>query len=152
MGIGVVTIAAYIIFVLWTFFTAPQGSNQVNAFGTPYLLMSTLLMAYNIHDFIAQNIIKNPKKEDYRLIVIVTFILGTLIYMFIAEIGAFCNTFVYLAIVNRVSFKSQPETIEDYFQIGSMQVTVIEFLYLLHLFTVFPQHAKLSKYTLINLG
>ena len=58
------------------------------AFGDPTLLISTLLMAYLIHDFMTQNIMKNPNKQDYRLIIGVTFLFGTLIYTFIT-LGSF---------------------------------------------------------------
>jgi hypothetical protein len=47
-------------------------------------------MAFVIHDLLAKNIVKNPNKEDYRSIVAVTFLLGTLVYVFIAE-GSFGN-------------------------------------------------------------
>jgi hypothetical protein len=88
MGIGVISIISYLIFVGWAMISAPKGEHEIPAFGDPSLLISTLLMAYFIHDLLAQNIVKNPQKEDYRLIVGITFLLGTIIYTFIT-LGSF---------------------------------------------------------------
>ena len=88
MGLGIISIVSYVIFVGWTMVTAPEYHQEIPAFGNPFLLISTLLMALSIHDLIAQNILKNPNKEDYRSIVGVTFIFGTLIYTFVT-LGSF---------------------------------------------------------------
>jgi hypothetical protein len=93
MGIGIVSIVIYLIFIGWTLVTAPAGDIKMEPFGSPNLLVSTLLMAYNVHDIVTQNIIKNHRKEDYRSIVAVTFLMGTLVYTFITE-GSFGKIFV----------------------------------------------------------
>ena len=45
-------------------------------------------MAYSIHDFLIQNILKNPKREQYQGIVNVTFLIGTIAYTYMA-LGSF---------------------------------------------------------------
>jgi hypothetical protein len=47
--------------------------------------------------------------------------------------------------VNRIPFKKIPETIEDYFESGGWQVGVIEVLYVVHLFSAFPNFTIISK-------
>jgi hypothetical protein len=41
-------------------------------------------MAFTVHDFIVQNIIKNPNRLEYVKMVVQTFIIGIATYMFIA--------------------------------------------------------------------
>jgi hypothetical protein len=42
------------------------------------------MMAFSIHDFLVQNIIKNPRRNEYQPAVAATFILGSLAYIYIA--------------------------------------------------------------------
>jgi hypothetical protein len=93
MGIGIINIVLYLIFIGWTLATAPAGDIKMEQFGSPNLLISTLLMAFSIHEIIPQNIIKNHRREDYRSIIAVTFLMGTLIYIYITE-GSFGKIFV----------------------------------------------------------
>ena len=90
LGYGIISIISYLIFLLWAQLTAPPGPHTVPASGSPVLLASTLMMAYSIHDFMVQNIIKNPKREQYIPIVNGTFVIGTLAYTYIT-MGAFGN-------------------------------------------------------------
>lgn len=48
------------------------------------------MMAYSVHDFLVQNIIKNPNRQDYQKMVTQTFTFGTLSYAFVA-LGGFGN-------------------------------------------------------------
>ncbi len=84
MGIGVLSIVAALVFITWSHFTAPAGENRVPAFGDPYTMISSLVLGYSVHDFLAQNIIKNPNRQHYKWIVFITFVLGTFIYTFLA--------------------------------------------------------------------
>jgi len=40
-------------------------------------------MAFSVHDFIVQNLIRDPNRSDYIKIVVQTFIIGIAAYMFI---------------------------------------------------------------------
>lgn len=51
-------------------------------------------MAYSVHDFLVQNIIKNPNRQDYQKMVTQTFTFGTLSYAFVA-LGGF-GTFGFI--------------------------------------------------------
>lgn len=93
LAYGIISIISYLIFLLWAQLTTPPGPHTVQVEGQPYLLASTLMMAYSIHDFMVQNIIKNPRREEYIPIVNATFIIGTLVYTYIA-MGAF-GTFAF---------------------------------------------------------
>ena len=93
LAIGILSIISYICFLLWSHFTSPSGPRVVPTFGYPELLAATLLMAFSIHDFLVQNIIKNPNKQQYQCIVNTTFIAGTLAYIYIA-LASFCIYFL----------------------------------------------------------
>lgn len=88
LAYGIISIITYVIFLLWAHITAPAGPKVVPATGPPYQLASALFMAYSIHDFLIQNILKNPKREQYQGIVNVTFLIGTIAYTYMA-LGSF---------------------------------------------------------------
>ena len=114
MAVGVVGSVIYLIFLVWAFVTAPGGSNTVPATGYPFNLIATLVTAFEVHDFLAQNIIKNPRRHEYNEVVSVTFIAGGFVYL-VSLLSSFCNFFIILAIVNRTPMTSQPQLISDYF-------------------------------------
>jgi hypothetical protein len=74
--------------MIWAQITSPSGPNTIPSTGSPFTLASTLMTAYSIHDFLMQNIIKNPNRQDYKKIVGITYVIGTAAYTFIAY-GAF---------------------------------------------------------------
>lgn len=88
MAFGIISIIAYLLFLTWAQLSAPKGDNRIPESGSFYDLASALLMAFSVHDFIVQNIIKNPHRQDYIKIVLLTFIIGTAAYMFIT-LGSF---------------------------------------------------------------
>ena len=47
-------------------------------------MTSSLMMGYSIHDFLIQNLIKNPKRQEYQGVVKATFAFGTLAYTYMA--------------------------------------------------------------------
>jgi hypothetical protein len=57
-------------------------------------------MAYSIHDFVVQVMIKNPNRAQYPKLVVLTYILGTFAYTYISY-GSF-------AILNRDPIKTKP--------------------------------------------
>lgn len=107
MGIGILSIASYVIFIGWALVTAPSGDNQIPLLGNPFQLAQLLFLAYSVHDIIAQNIIKNPKREDYHFILAVTFGIATLAYTFVAG-GSFGKALSILSISQQGSLQEEP--------------------------------------------
>ena len=62
MAYGILSIIIYIIFLGWAQVTAPAGPNSVPTSGDPFILASVMIGAFEIHMFLAQNIIKNPRR------------------------------------------------------------------------------------------
>lgn len=84
LAYGIISIVGYMGFLLWAQITAPTGPRQLKALGDPIELTSALMMAFSVHGFLAANIIRYPKRENYSRVVGVTFAIGTLSYIFIA--------------------------------------------------------------------
>ena len=88
MALGVVSYILFVIFLSWAFVTAPAGPHTVPTSGPPFFLAAALISSLEIHDFLAQNILKNPNKKAYNSIVQWSFFIGTLVYLFATE-GSF---------------------------------------------------------------
>lgn len=115
MGIGIFSIIMYALFIAWALLTAPSGEKEVPAMGSPYLMISTLLMAYSIHDIISQNILKHQDKSNYGTIILATFIIGTIIYTFVG-FGSFCKihlTQPLLIVLHTRKLRKQLRTISN---------------------------------------
>lgn len=88
LAYGIISIIGYILFIIWAQFSAPQGPKTVPTFVEPVAIASTFMMGYSIHDFLLANIIKNPDRSQYHNTVRWTFLLGSIVYAFIA-LGSF---------------------------------------------------------------
>lgn len=82
LAYGIISIVTYLLFLLWAFFTAPAGPHSVPVEGPSVTLIATLMMGYSIHDFLVQNLIKNPRRYEYQGVVKATFFLGTIAYAY----------------------------------------------------------------------
>jgi cellobiose-specific phosphotransferase system component IIC len=49
------------------------------------------------------------------------------------------------AIVNRVPFKTPPETINDFFRTGQWQSSLLNAVYMIHMISAFPNFLIISK-------
>ena len=68
--------------------SAPPGPKTVPTTGSPLLMLTSLMMGYSIHDFLVQNLIKNPRRSEYQGVVKSTFTIGTSLYILMA-MGSF---------------------------------------------------------------
>jgi hypothetical protein len=64
-------------------------------------------------------------------------LIGGIAYYYIAFMGSFGNFTIYLGIVNRTNY-TDSQTIEGFFNSNQWQVKVLEGIYLIHLYSVFP--------------
>lgn len=49
--------------MIWAQLTAPEGPNTVKPIGDPIKLAGSLITAFSLHNLLAQNMIKNPKRQ-----------------------------------------------------------------------------------------
>ena len=81
---GIISIITYVAFIAWSIVTAPPGPNTVPTTGPWVVIASSLMMGYSVHDFLVQNLIKNPRRHEYQGVVKSTFVLGTLAYLYMS--------------------------------------------------------------------
>ena len=81
---GIITIIAYMIFLTWAQITAPKGPRSVPMFGEPMNMSAFLILAFTIHSFMPQNMLKNPEREQYQRAIGFTFLIGVIIYIYVA--------------------------------------------------------------------
>lgn len=82
LAYGIISIIAYLSFLVWAQFSAPKGSKTVPVIGSPVSLASSLITAYAIHDFLVANILKNPDRATYHSSARRSFFIGTIAYIF----------------------------------------------------------------------
>lgn len=88
LAYGIISILTYVGFLIWAHWTAPTGEKTVPETGSWFQLASSLMMGFSVHDFIIQNMIRNPNRHQYVSMVVQTFIIGTLTYAFFT-VGSF---------------------------------------------------------------
>lgn len=88
MAFGLVAFFSYLIFLIWAQITAPSGPHTVPATGSPAILAAALISNLEIHDFLAQNILKVKEKNQYQSVVKYSFIFGPAIFFF-CSLGSF---------------------------------------------------------------
>ena len=67
MALGIIAAGLFLLFMVWALVTAPSGPKKIPINGQPYILASALITLFEIHDFLAQNIIKNLTKTNTKL-------------------------------------------------------------------------------------
>ena len=92
MALGIVGLVIYVIFLIWAWATAPPGPHVVSANGNAVILAGSLITMLEIHNFLAENIIKHHNKADYQGILKKVFLMGTVFYIF-STMGSFGTYF-----------------------------------------------------------
>ncbi len=75
-------------------------------------------LAFAIQAFFIPVIMKNPLKKRHSLLLLIAYIIGACVYFYISLMGSF-------GIMNRSPLKSNPQTIEDYFEVGNVELRII---------------------------
>lgn len=113
MAFGLLSTVFYCFFIFWIFSNRPQPSNGENSF--PLMkessiadLLAVFATAFSIQNVFVQILRKNPEQKSYKKIIIITFLTGYAIYLFIGVFGG-------LALLNRKPITAHPRSIMDYF-------------------------------------
>jgi len=75
-------------------------------------------LAFAIQAFFIPVLMKNPAKSKHILITFIAYGIGACIYFYISFIGTF-------GIMNRNPITKDPQTIEDYFKVGNIELRII---------------------------
>ncbi len=129
----------YVLFLFWLTLTTDSGPKKIPATHPDFVdLAAALAQGFAIQTFFIPILKKNPNNKLYKKMLGLTYVIGTIIYLFIAYSGAYSTICIYVGLVNRTPVRT-PETIEDYFGNGSdWQVVLVEVIYLVHLYSAFP--------------
>lgn len=101
-------------------------------------LAAALGQGFAIQTFFIPILKHNNDRKNYKNLVAITYLAGIIIYGFIGYVGALSNCLFRIGIMNRKTNKT-PDLIEDYFVNKDWAVLAIETIYLLHLFSAFPE-------------
>lgn len=94
MGYGIISIAAYIIFLLWVEITSSNESTTTPFHptgSTTVRLSAAMGQAFSIQAFFIPIMRKSRNKTNFMLYTILTYLIGGIIYYYIAYIGAYGN-------------------------------------------------------------
>ena len=92
MGYGVISIAAYLFFLIWVIATAPSGPTTVPAFGSGLAGFAAMMgNAYSIQGFFLPVIRCYQQPRRHPLILLLAYLIGGLAYYYIAYMGAYGN-------------------------------------------------------------
>lgn len=137
MAYGIISIVTYVLFLVWSTITYDQGFDESHyvAKGTGAIdLAAAMGQAFSIQSFFIPVIKKAPNPQKYTLYTLIAYIVGCSAYYYIAFAGS-------VSIWHRHFFgegSDHQDTIEDYFRPGKWEVNIIEAIYLVHLYSVFP--------------
>jgi len=117
MALGIVSIIAYVLFLIWVVVTYDQGYNNYEyiPFGTGYINMAAAMgQAFSIQSFFIPVLKKNKNPKRHGFYVLIAYVFGTIAYYYIAYMGS-------VGILHRdyVAASGVQVTIEGFFPTGA---------------------------------
>lgn len=95
MGLGIVSIVGYLIFLIWVVATAPAGHQEIPAFGEGEVDFAAAMgSAFAIQGFFIPVLKRNKNPAKYIHFTLISYILGGIAYYYIAYMGAFGTQFM----------------------------------------------------------
>lgn len=90
MGYGIVSIAGYLIFLIWVVASTPSGNHSFPAVGTGFASFAAMMgNAFSIQGFFIP-VMKCYKNEaKHKFILFLAFLIGGIAYYYIAFMGSF---------------------------------------------------------------
>jgi hypothetical protein len=90
MAYGIISIFAYMAFLIWVVTTAPRAEISWKPFGTNlYDFGATTSLAFAIQAFFIPVLMKNPLKSKHSLLTLIAYLIGGGIYFYISFMGSF---------------------------------------------------------------
>jgi len=80
----------YILFLIWLTLTTKPGPNKIPATHSDFVdLAAALAQGFAIQTFFIPILKKNPNQKLYKKLLSITYVIGTIVYIFIGYSGAF---------------------------------------------------------------
>lgn len=90
MGYGVVSIAGYLLFLIWVISSAPSGNHTVPAVGSGVASFAAMMgNAFSIQGFFIPVMKCYKNDARHNLILFLAFLIGGIAYYYIAFMGSF---------------------------------------------------------------
>lgn len=145
MAYGIVSIIVYLLFVVWMFGSRPMPLRDMPIVTPNFSHMAaTLSLAISIQTIFYPILRKNKDPNKIQLLLIMAFVIGLSIYAFIIVAGSY-------GIIDRTPVAYPAETVMEYFHADRWQPLVLSFVYLSHLYTVWPERCRINKTRLMKL-
>lgn len=88
LALGILSIVAYVSFLIWSYSTAQYEPKRLPPTAPKYIdLGAALMMGYSIHNFFVQVLYKTTTNDKFQKVVLAVYITGILVYTFIAYSG-----------------------------------------------------------------
>jgi amino acid permease len=102
LGIGVISVIGYCIFLTWLISTAPTGDNKIAMFGVGApSLAASMGLAFSIQTFFIPVLREMQDYRKYERYTLIAYVVGGSIYMYIAFAGSFGIYIIIKGILNR---------------------------------------------------
>lgn len=90
LAYGIVSVIGYVIFLVLLVDEAPAGENKIPLVGNGVVDMAASMgQAFAIQTFFIPILRKNPQQENYQLYIFLSYLVGTLVYLFIGYAGSY---------------------------------------------------------------
>ena len=90
LGYGVLSIAMYVVFLVWLMATAPSGGNSLKLASWDFArLCDTLATAFSLQGIFIPILKKNTKHEQNNLLLLLSYIIGGIVYTYIGFGGGY---------------------------------------------------------------
>ena len=109
LAYGILSIIGYCIFLMWMVGSSPTGPRDVPSTNPLFVdLAAALAQGFAIQTFFIPILKHNKNRHMYSKILLITYLIGTVVYTYIGYSGAY-------GIVNRIAPIRDPVTVEEYF-------------------------------------
>lgn len=134
MALGIVSVVTTVSFMGWMFYSRPQP--QDNSFpiitGNSLADLLTLTIgAFSIQNVFVEILREHENKKDRIKIIFIAYAIGAAVFIFIGLMGGY-------GILDRKPVYQNTKTIMGYFYADRWQPFVLETVFLIHLYSVWP--------------
>ena len=90
LAYGIISVVGYCIFLVWMFFSAPEGNNVMPKVGEGAIGMAASMgQAFSIQTFFIPILRKNRNQSSYQMYTFLAYSFGIAIYIYIAFSGSY---------------------------------------------------------------
>lgn len=101
-------------------------------------LAGLLALAISIQTVFMPIVKRNADQSKTKLLIFLALIIGMLLYLYFGIIGGY-------GLIDRIPAYKDAETVMQYFLANQWEPIVLEGIYLLHLYTVWPERTSIQK-------